>query len=175
MLERRGRDRRPTSSRSTWATARLDRDELDWLHERRLRDLELADRDPRALRAHRRRRSCATGRRATACGVIPYAADCGRFRPIRPSARTRPARSSSPAGSPSARGSSTCSRPGGGSAGRAGGSSSWGRCPASPVRSGPYLDEVELLGRVAACRDARPAWPRPTSSCSRRSSRARPS
>ena len=86
--------------------------------------------------------------------------------------RTRPTvRSCSPAGSASGRGSSTCSKPGGASAARAGGSSSWAP-PGTSDRCGPTWMTVELLGRVATPRCPR-AWPRPTSSCSPRSSRAR--
>ena len=58
----------------------LDLEELDWLHERRLRDLELADRVlvpsehiARALIRH--------GTPAQKIGVVPYAADTTRFRP----------------------------------------------------------------------------------------------
>ena len=69
---------------------------------------------------------------------------------------TRPARSCSPAGSPSARGSSTCSRRGGGSAGPAGGSSSWVPCPASSVRSRPYLERSSPWDGSRHSRDARP-------------------
>ena len=92
----------------------LDRDELAWLHERRLRDLELADRilvpsdhiadDPgRARDAPRADR----GRPLR-----------GRHPPVPPdpgeAARRDAAPSCSPAGSPSARGSSICSKPGAG-------------------------------------------------------------
>ncbi|HMB04347.1 MAG TPA: glycosyltransferase family 4 protein [Isosphaeraceae bacterium] len=58
----------------------LDREELDWLHERRLRDLELADRIlvpsehiAEALARH--------GTPREKVHVIPYAADLERFRP----------------------------------------------------------------------------------------------
>jgi glycosyltransferase involved in cell wall biosynthesis len=60
---------------------RLDREELAWLHERRLRELALADRVvvpsdhiARALRRH--------GTAPDRIRVIPYAADCRRFRPM---------------------------------------------------------------------------------------------
>ena len=58
----------------------LDLDELDWLHERRLRDIELADRVlvpshhiAAALTRH--------GTPAEKIGVVPYAADSRRFKP----------------------------------------------------------------------------------------------
>src|SRR5262249_27499882 len=59
---------------------RLDRAELDWLHERRLRELAMADRvvvpsDHIARTLHRH------GTAPDRVRVIPYAADCRRFRP----------------------------------------------------------------------------------------------
>ena len=72
----------------------------------------------------------------------------GRHPPVPPrpveSATARPARSCSRAGSPSGRGSSTCSTPGGRSAGRAGGSSCSAPCPRDP---GP-LAAVPRRGRA---------------------------
>jgi len=61
--------------------AHLDRDLLAWLHERRLRDLALADRilvpsDHIALSLVRH------GTERDTLHVIPYAADCRRFRPL---------------------------------------------------------------------------------------------
>ncbi|MEW4570355.1 glycosyltransferase family 4 protein [Tautonia sp. JC769] len=58
----------------------IDRGELDWLHERRLRDLELADRIlvPSEHIAGELRKHGTPGERIR---VIPYAADTGRFRP----------------------------------------------------------------------------------------------
>jgi len=61
--------------------AHLDRAQLAWLHERRLRDLALADRvlvpsDHIALALVRH------GTPAEKLRVIPYAADCRRFRPL---------------------------------------------------------------------------------------------
>lgn len=58
----------------------LDRVELEWLHERRLRDLELADRvlvPSDHIAATLIRHGMPRGR----LRVIPYAADTGRFRP----------------------------------------------------------------------------------------------
>jgi glycosyl transferase family 1/glycosyl transferase family 4 len=59
---------------------RLDRAELDWLHERRLRELAMADRvvvpsDHIARTLHRH------GTAPDRVRVIPYAADCRRFHP----------------------------------------------------------------------------------------------
>jgi glycosyltransferase involved in cell wall biosynthesis len=60
---------------------RLDRQELDWLHQRRLHELAMADQVAvpsdhiaRALRRH--------GTPPDRIRVIPYAADCRRFRPM---------------------------------------------------------------------------------------------
>lgn len=60
--------------------ARLDREELAWLHDRRLRELELADRVvvPSDHIARTLVRHGAPGDRVR---VVPYAADCRRFRP----------------------------------------------------------------------------------------------
>jgi starch synthase len=60
--------------------ARLDREELSWLHDRRLRELELADRvvvpsDHIAATLVRH------GTPRDRVRVVPYAADCRRFRP----------------------------------------------------------------------------------------------
>ncbi len=61
--------------------SRLDRAELDWLHQRRLRELAMADRvvvpsDHIARTLHRH------GTAPDRIRVIPYAADCRRFRPM---------------------------------------------------------------------------------------------
>ena len=92
----------------------------------------------------------------------------------RQGARRDPARFSSPAGSASARGSSICSKRGTGFAARAGGSSSWVRCRLDRGPLAPYLDWSSRWGGSRTPRCPR-GWRRPTSSCSRRSSRARPS
>ena len=126
----------------------LDRDELDWLHARRLRELELADR-VLVPSEHIAETLVAHGTPREKLSVVPYAADTRRFRPDpAKAARARAARSCSPGGSASGRGSSTCSKPGGGSAGRAGGCNSSAPCRATRGRSGRTLDGVELLGRV---------------------------
>ena len=80
VLETRGGNLGPTSSASTWPTDAIDHDELTWLHDRRLRDIELADPDPRAIRAHRPGAGEARNP-PRADLVIPYAADTRRFRP----------------------------------------------------------------------------------------------
>jgi glycosyltransferase involved in cell wall biosynthesis len=59
----------------------LDRDELAWLHERRLRELELADRIL-VPSEHIARTLVRQGTPGDRVRVIPYAADCRRFRPI---------------------------------------------------------------------------------------------
>lgn len=61
--------------------ARLDRDELAWLHERRLRELELADRVV-VPSEHIAQTLARRGTPADRVRVIPYAADCRRFRPM---------------------------------------------------------------------------------------------
>ena len=58
----------------------LDLDELAWLHDRRRRDLELADR-VLVPSEHIARAIVAQGTDASKVRVIPYAADCRRFRP----------------------------------------------------------------------------------------------
>ncbi len=58
----------------------LDRDELSWLHQRRLRDLELAD----GILVPSEHIAAALVRHGTPrerIRVVPYAADCRRFRP----------------------------------------------------------------------------------------------
>ncbi|WP_240907412.1 glycosyltransferase family 4 protein [Paludisphaera rhizosphaerae] len=61
--------------------ASLDREEMDWLHARRLRDLEQADRilvPSEHIAATLEREGIARDR----IRVIPYAADCRRFHPL---------------------------------------------------------------------------------------------
>ena len=61
--------------------ASLDREEMAWLHARRLRDLELADRilvPSEHIASTLEREGIARDR----LRVIPYAADCRRFRPL---------------------------------------------------------------------------------------------
>lgn len=60
--------------------ATLDREELDWLHQRRLRDLELADR-VLVPSTHIAETLIGHGLPRDRVRVIPYAADCRRFRP----------------------------------------------------------------------------------------------
>lgn len=62
------------------ADGALDRDELLWLHERRLRDLELAD-QILVPSEHIARRLVGHGTPAARISVVPYAADTRRFRP----------------------------------------------------------------------------------------------
>jgi starch synthase len=59
----------------------LDSEELAWLHARRLRDLELADRVA-VPSEHIAESLIASGVPAEKLRVIPYAADCRRFRPL---------------------------------------------------------------------------------------------
>jgi hypothetical protein len=61
--------------------ARLDRHELAWLHDRRLRELELADR-VLVPSEHIARTLVRHGTPGDRVRVIPYAADCRRFRPV---------------------------------------------------------------------------------------------
>jgi glycosyltransferase involved in cell wall biosynthesis len=125
----------------------LDRDELDWLHERRLRDLELADR----ILVPSEHIAATLARHGTPrdkIRVIPYAADLERFRP-----------------DPAKRHEATCTFLfAGGITQRKGikyllDAWRWVRRPgwrlqllgALPREIGPlrpYLDEVEHLGRV---------------------------
>ena len=74
-------DRAPEFFRLYLGEAPLDRDELAWLHERRLRDLELADLVlvPSEHIAGELRRH---GMPADRIRVVPYAADVQRFRPV---------------------------------------------------------------------------------------------
>lgn len=58
----------------------LDREELAWFHERRLRDLDLADRIL-VPSDHIARSLIETGTPAAKISVIPYAADTARFQP----------------------------------------------------------------------------------------------
>src|SRR5690606_22329904 len=61
--------------------SKIDLEELDWLHSRRLRDIELADRIlvPSEHIAGELERHGTPKERIR---VIPYAADCRRFRPL---------------------------------------------------------------------------------------------
>ena len=59
----------------------LDRRELDWLHARRLRDIELAD-CILVPSEHIAQKLNEHGTPRTKLRVIPYAADCQRFRPM---------------------------------------------------------------------------------------------
>jgi alpha-maltose-1-phosphate synthase len=61
--------------------ASLDRKELAWLHERRLRDLALADR-VLVPSEHIAERLASHGLPRDRVRVIPYAADCRRFQPL---------------------------------------------------------------------------------------------
>jgi glycosyltransferase involved in cell wall biosynthesis len=125
----------------------VDRDELDWLHQRRLNDLDRADRIL-VPSEHIREELIRHGTDGSRIAVVPYAADTRRFRP-----------------DPSKRHDDTCTflftggitqrkgikdlldawrlvrRPG------------WrlrllGGLPANPAPLEPYRDEVEWLGRV---------------------------
>ncbi len=60
---------------------RLDLEELDWLHERRLRELTLADRVV-VPSEHIAETIVRNGTPPERVRVIPYAADCRRFRPL---------------------------------------------------------------------------------------------
>ena len=60
---------------------RLDLDELDWLHERRLRDIERADRIL-VPSDHIAETLARYGTPRDRISVVPYAADTGRFRPL---------------------------------------------------------------------------------------------
>ena len=123
---------------------RLDRDELDWLHERRLRDIERADRIlvPSNHIAETLARY-GTPRSRISGDPLRRWRTPGRFQATsRKSVTIRAVRSCSPGGSPSGRGSKYLleglagwSAPG--SVG--GGSSSWGPCRATSGRSKRYL------------------------------------
>ncbi len=60
---------------------RLDREELGWLHERRLQELDLADRVA-VPSEHIASAIIRNGTPRERVRVIPYAADCRRFRPV---------------------------------------------------------------------------------------------
>ena len=126
----------------------LDLVELDWLHERRLRDLELADRIL-VPSEHIARTIVAHGVSPLNVSVIPYAADTKRFRPD-PAKRHGPSCTFLFAGGITQRKGikylleawRQIRRPG------------WrlqllGPLPRDPGPLREYLDEVELLGRVA--------------------------
>ena len=154
----------------------LDRDELDWLHERRLRDIELADRilvpsehiagelTRHGTPAERIARRSLRGRHAA---VPPRSARSGHGDRLHVPVRRRDHPAQGDQVPPA--------KPGGRSAGRAGGCNCSGPAARPRRRWRRYCDEVELLGRVAARRGARRGWRRPTCSSSRRCSRARPS
>jgi glycosyltransferase involved in cell wall biosynthesis len=126
----------------------LDRSELSWLHERRLRDIELADR----VVVPSEHIAVALMRHGTAPArirVIPYAADCRRFQPL-PGKTQRASCSFLFAGGITQRKGikylleawRMIRRPG------------WrlqllGPLPANRAPLEPYLDTVELLGRVS--------------------------
>jgi glycosyltransferase involved in cell wall biosynthesis len=129
-------------------SARLDRDELAWLHARRLRDLELADRVV-VPSDHIAETLVRYGTPRARVRVVPYAADCHRFRPVA-GKRHHAACTFLFAGGISQRKGikylleawRTIRRPG------------WrlqllGPLPADPTPLRPYLDLVEPLGRVA--------------------------
>ena len=59
----------------------LDREELSWLHDRRLRDLAMADR-VLVPSEHIAEKLASHGLPRDHVRVIPYAADCRRFRPL---------------------------------------------------------------------------------------------
>ncbi len=151
---------------------KLDRAELDWLHQRRLRDIALADRIL-VPSDHIAGELVRHGTPRERIGVVPYAADTKRFRPD-PAQDRRPtaAPSSSPAGSPSGRGSSTSSKPGGGPPARLAACNSSGPCRATRGRSGRTWLRSTTSGEWAMPRCPR-GWRRPTSSSSRRCSRGR--
>jgi alpha-maltose-1-phosphate synthase len=126
----------------------LDLDELAWLHDRRRRDLELADR-VLVPSEHIARAIIAGGTDEAKVRVIPYAADCRRFRP---DPTKRPGENCTflfAGGITQRKGIKylleawrAIKRPG------------WRLQLLGPLpyRTGPlepYLDEVELLGRVA--------------------------
>ena len=125
----------------------LDRGELDWLHERRLAELELAD----LILVPSESIASALARHGTPrerLRVIPYAADSRRFRPD-------PARSQGP-GCTFLFAGGVCQRKGIRyllDAWRLVRRRGWklqllGSLPRDPGPLGPYLDEIEPLGRV---------------------------
>ena len=105
----------------------LDRHLLAWLHERRLRDLVLADR-VLVPSDHIAETLVRHGTPADKIRVIPYAADCRQFQPLDGKQPGRTARSSSPVESAIARELSICSKPGGESVVLAGGFNSSAPC-----------------------------------------------
>ena len=126
----------------------LDLDELAWLHDRRRRDLECADR-VLVPSEHIARAIVAGGTDAAKVRVVPYAADCRRFRPD-PSKRHGADCTFLFAGGITQRKGikylleawRAIKRPG------------WrlqllGPLPRQTGPLGPYLNDVELLGRVA--------------------------
>jgi glycosyltransferase involved in cell wall biosynthesis len=126
----------------------LDRVLLRWLHERRKKDLELADRIL-VPSDHIARRLVRHGTSSHKLRVIPYAADCRRFRPL-PSKAHGPSCTFLFAGGISQRKGIkylleawlAIRRP------------NWrlqllGPLPREPGPLAPYLDAVELLGRVS--------------------------
>src|SRR5262249_26730450 len=125
----------------------LDRGELDWLHERQLAELELADL-VLVPSEHIAATLAAHGTSRAKLRVIPYAADVRRFRPD-PSKRHGPGCTFLFAGG-------VCQRKGIRyllEAWRRVRRPGWrlqllGPLPRDPGPLAPYLDEVEPLGRV---------------------------
>ena len=151
----------------------VDPREMAWLHERRLRDIELADRIL-VPSEHIAGELVRHGTPRDRIAVVPYAADTRRFVPDPGKTHGASCTFLFAGGSRSARGSSTCWKPGGWSGGRAGGFNCWVPCRPTPAR---WLRTSTRSNGWAGCRMPRcpPGWRRPTSSSSRRSSRGRPS
>jgi glycosyltransferase involved in cell wall biosynthesis len=128
--------------------ARLDRDELAWLHDRRLRELELADRVV-VPSEHIAATLVRHGTPRDRVRVIPYAADCRRFRPLADRGQAASCTFLFAGGISQRKGIKylleawrRIRRPG------------WrlqllGPLPRDPGPLRPYLDEVQILGRVA--------------------------
>ena len=126
----------------------LDRIELDWLHHRRLRDIELAD-HILVPSGHIANRLIFHGTPPHKIRVIPYAADCRRFRPDSNKQHDATCTFLFAGGISQRKGIkylleawSQIRRPG------------WmlqllGALPKNLRPLTPYLDQVELLGRVA--------------------------
>ena len=134
----------------------LDRDELDWLHGRRLRDLELADR-VLVPSEHIAETLVSHGTLPRAIRVIPYAADCRRFRPLAGKRHESSCTFLFAGGITPAQGDQVPARGlASGSAGPAGGSSCSGPCPANPGPLRPYARRGRTPGPGRPRRDARP-------------------
>lgn len=125
----------------------IDRDELAWLHDRRLRDAELADLILVPSR-HIADRLIDRGTPSERVRVVPYAADSTRFRPIEKQAKTDSVSFVFAGGITQRKGIKylleawrLIRRPG------------WrlrllGGLPSDPAPLEPYRDEVDWLGRV---------------------------